>query len=68
MLLAFSPSSQQWGNVTLVAAFVAETDDELTVSPGDAIVIQAEVDGWYQVTRVADGARGLIPASYASPA
>lgn len=48
------------------AEFVAETDDELSVVPGDAIVIQAEVDGWYQVTRVSDGRRGLIPASYAA--
>lgn len=47
------------------AAFVAETDDELSVAPGDFIVIQAEIDGWYQVTRLSDGARGLIPASYA---
>ena len=48
------------------AEFVAETDDELTVTPGDAVVVQAEVDGWYQVTRVSDGRRGLIPASYAT--
>ena len=48
------------------AEFVAETDDELTVKPGDAVVVQAEVDGWYQVTRASDGRRGLIPASYAT--
>ena len=45
---------------------MAETDDELSVAPGEVIVIQAEVDGWYQVARVSDGARGLIPASYAT--
>ena len=45
---------------------MAETDDELSVAPGEIIVIQAEIDGWYQVTRVSDGARGLIPASYAT--
>lgn len=48
------------------AEFAAETDDELSVAPGDAIVIQAEVDGWFQVTRTSDGRRGLIPASYAN--
>ena len=47
-----------------LAAFVAEADDELTVTPGDSVVIQAEIDGWYQVTRVSDGRRGLVPASY----
>ncbi len=47
-------------------AFAAETDDELSVAPGEIIVIQAEIDGWYQVTRLSDGARGLIPASYAT--
>jgi hypothetical protein len=46
------------------AAFVAEADDELSVAPGDSVVVQAEIDGWYQVTRVSDGKRGLVPASY----
>jgi len=43
---------------------VAEADDELSVAAGDGVVIQAEIDGWYQVTRVSDGRRGLVPASY----
>ena len=43
---------------------MAEADDELTVTAGDGVVIQAEIDGWYQVTRTSDGRRGLVPASY----
>lgn len=56
------------GAVAAAAEFVAETEDELSVAPGDSIVIQAEVDGWYQVLRPSDGQRGLIPASYAAAA
>jgi hypothetical protein len=45
-------------------AFSAEADGELSVSPGDRVAVEAEVDGWYSVVRESDGARGLIPASY----
>ena len=46
------------------AGFEAESEEEVTVSPGDEIIVHIEVDGWYQITRVADQTRGLVPASY----
>lgn len=46
------------------AGFEAETEEEVTVSPGDEIIVHLEVEGWFQITRVADQTRGLVPASY----
>jgi hypothetical protein len=39
--------SVQQGRV--VYGFAAEAEGELSVSPGEYIVIEAEIDGWYQV-------------------
>lgn len=44
--------------------FDAEAEGELTVGVGDSLWVEAEVDGWYQVVRDGDGARGLVPTSY----
>ncbi|GAX84107.1 hypothetical protein CEUSTIGMA_g11530.t1 [Chlamydomonas eustigma] len=44
--------------------FTAEQENELTVKVGDDVVVGAEIDGWYQTTRLRDGVSGLIPASY----
>lgn len=46
------------------AGFEAESEEEVTVSPGDEIIVHVEVEGWFQITRVADQTRGLVPASY----
>jgi len=48
----------------LCAGFEAESEEEVTVTPGDEIIVHVEVEGWYQITRVADQTRGLVPASY----
>lgn len=39
-------------------AFAAEAEGELSISPGDQLVVEAEVDGWYQVRL---GVAGLLP-------
>ncbi len=44
--------------------FEAESEEEVSVYPGDEIIVHQEVEGWYQITRVADQTRGLVPASY----
>lgn len=44
--------------------FDAEAEGELSVAVGDSLWVEAEVDGWYQVVRDGDGARGLVPTSY----
>jgi hypothetical protein len=51
-------------NAAALYAFTAEGPGELSVSPGEALVVQAEVDGWLQVFRPSDGASGLVPSSY----
>lgn len=45
-------------------AFEAALPEELTVAPGDRVRAETEVDGWLEVVRVRDGAKGLVPASY----
>lgn len=52
-----------WAGVVSFA-FEAENDDELSVAPGDAVRVVGEVDGWVHAVRVADGGKGLVPASY----
>lgn len=47
-----------------VAEFEAESEEEVSVSVGDEIIVHIEVEGWFQITRVADHTRGLVPASY----
>lgn len=47
-----------------VAEFEAESEEEVSVSVGDEIIVHIEVEGWFQITRVADQTRGLVPASY----
>ncbi len=46
------------------AGFQAESEEELSVAPGEEVTVHAEVEGWLQVTRARDGVRGLVPASY----
>lgn len=48
----------------MFAGFDAESEEEVTVSVGDEIIVHVEVEGWFQITRVADQTRGLVPASY----
>eukprot|EP00879_Flechtneria_rotunda_P022502 GHRR01023753.1.p1 GENE.GHRR01023753.1~~GHRR01023753.1.p1 ORF type:complete len:1357 (+),score=559.90 GHRR01023753.1:692-4762(+) len=50
--------------VHAVYAFDAEAEGELSIAVGDSLWVEAEVDGWYQVVRDGDGARGLVPTSY----
>lgn len=50
--------------ISCFAGFDAEAEEEITVVPGDEVIVHAEVDGWFQVTRVSDQSRGLVPASY----
>jgi hypothetical protein len=45
-------------------SFSAELDNELSIHTGDVLRLGPEVDGWYQATRVTDGATGLVPAGY----
>lgn len=49
---------------TILYGFEAESEEEVSVSPGDEIIVHLEVEGWFQITRVADQTRGLVPASY----
>jgi hypothetical protein len=58
-------SSLEGYPATVIFDFTAEQENELTVRVGDEVVVGAEIDGWYQTTRVRDGVSGLIPASYA---
>lgn len=44
--------------------FAAEAEGELSVAAGEVLLVEDEVDGWYQVVRESDGHRGLVPASY----
>ena len=48
----------------MFAGFEAESEEEVSVSVGDEIIVHLEVEGWFQITRVADQTRGLVPASY----
>lgn len=50
--------------VRVVYAFDAEAEGELTVGVDDSLWVETEVDGWYQVVRDTDGARGLVPTTY----
>ena len=50
--------------VRALYAFDAEAEGELSVAVGDSLWVETEVDGWYQVVRDGDGARGLVPSSY----
>ena len=49
-------------NTPLCAAFEAENDEEISVDAQQEVMVEAEVDGWYQVVRGSE--RGLVPASY----
>ena len=49
-------------NTPLCAAFEAENDEEISVDAQQEVMVEAEVDGWYQVVR--GNNRGLVPASY----
>lgn len=50
--------------VRVLYAFEGEAEGELTVAVGDSLWVETEVDGWYQVVRDGDGARGLVPTTY----
>ncbi|DBA86816.1 TPA: hypothetical protein ACH3X2_005399 [Trebouxia sp. C0005] len=62
-----SPASENkpkpWPGLVLYG-FEAESEEEVSVYPGDEIIVHQEVEGWFQITRVADQTRGLVPASY----
>jgi len=44
--------------------FMGEAEGELTVTVGQGLVVLSELDGWFEVRRQADGAAGLVPASF----
>jgi len=62
-----SPASENkpkpWPGIILYG-FDAEAEEEVTVVPGDEVIVHVEVEGWFQITRVSDQTRGLVPASY----
>ena len=62
---AATPAPPRFPRRGIVAhAFEAALPEELTVAPGDRVAVEAEADGWLNVVRSHDGARGLVPASY----
>jgi hypothetical protein len=46
---------------SVVAAFAAEMEGELSVDPGDVVKVHSEVGGWARVLRVSDRRGGLVP-------
>ncbi|KAM0584484.1 hypothetical protein ACHAP6_007258 [Verticillium nonalfalfae] len=46
--------------------FVAQGDDEVSVSVGDEVIIldDAKSDEWWQVRRLKNGSQGVVPSSY----
>ena len=60
--VCFSPACLL--KLSVAAGFEAESEEEVTVSVGDEIIVHLEVEGWFQITRVADQTRGLVPVSY----
>ncbi|KAG2422978.1 hypothetical protein HXX76_015649 [Chlamydomonas incerta] len=45
-------------------SFVAENEDEVSVSAGDHVRVLADLGEWFQVAAPGGGAVGLVPASY----
>lgn len=63
-VMSHCPFQHLRDNVSPDAGFEAESEEEVTVNPGDEIIVHVEVEGWYQITRIADQTRGLVPAAY----
>lgn len=57
-----SPLTYEGPERGIVAGFVGEMEGELTVEPGDKVVVHSEVGGWARVMRRRDGKEGLVPA------
>ena len=51
--------------VSAAYAYTAKGLNELSVSPGDKFaVLRRHSDGWLEVARTKDGARGFVPANH----
>ncbi len=37
-------------------------EGELTVAPGDRVLVHNDADGWARVMRLSDGRSGLVPS------
>lgn len=57
-----TPSRIEGPERTIVAAFVAEMEGELSVSVGDKVKVHSEVGGWARVLKLSDNTGGLIPS------
>eukprot|EP00850_Spirogloea_muscicola_P007938 SM000041S15497 [mRNA] locus=s41:434327:443553:- [translate_table: standard] len=61
---AAGPVEELLGPGRALYDFTSGGDDELSVSAGDELMIEYEVDGWYHVRRSRDRAAGLVPMTY----
>jgi len=57
-----SPLKYEGPERGIVAGFLGEMEGELTVEPGDKVMVHGEVGGWARVMRTRDGKEGLVPA------
>ncbi|KFM28101.1 hypothetical protein F751_5212 [Auxenochlorella protothecoides] len=49
------PGTASEGDRAIVAGFAAEMEGELTVAPGDRVLVHNDADGWARVMRLSDG-------------
>ncbi|KAL6768752.1 hypothetical protein ACKKBF_B16055 [Auxenochlorella protothecoides x Auxenochlorella symbiontica] len=56
------PGTASEGDRAIVAGFAAEMEGELTVAPGDRVLVHNDADGWARVMRLSDGRSGLVPS------
>ncbi|KAG7100541.1 Actin cytoskeleton-regulatory complex protein sla1 like [Verticillium longisporum] len=63
-IFADAGKTQKKGHV--LYDFVAQGDDEVSVSVGDEVIIldDAKSDEWWQVRRLKNGREGVVPSSY----
>lgn len=49
---------------SVLYAFHAEAEGELSIAEGEALEVMSALDGWLMVFRPSDGASGLVPEGY----
>lgn len=61
-----SPTARAQKKGQVLYDFMAQGDDEVTVSSGDDVIIldDTKSDEWWQVRRVKNGKEGVVPSSY----
>jgi hypothetical protein len=64
VMMAATGQSQKKGQV--LYDFMAQGDDEVTVSEGDEVIIidDTKSEEWWQVRRLKNGKEGVVPSSY----